>query len=113
MGDSQELKEVLLSVQKVAPSDTTVLVLGETGTGKGVIARAIHSPSAPGPAHGQRELCHARPTLIESELFGREKGAFTGARSRRSGRFELADGGTFFLDEIGDLTPELQAKLLR
>jgi formate hydrogenlyase transcriptional activator len=98
----------------VAPQDTTVLLLGETGTGKGVIARAIHG----GSARKERPMitvnCTAMPAnLIESELFGREKGAFTGANARQIGRFELADGGTIFLDEIGDLPLNLQVKLLR
>ena len=114
VGDSQELKEVLLSVQKVAPSDTTVLILGETGTGKELIARALHSASP--RAHRplvKVDCATLSPTLIESELFGHEKGAFTGALTRKLGRFELADGGTLFLDEIGELAPPLQAKLLR
>jgi transcriptional regulator with GAF, ATPase, and Fis domain len=98
---------------KVASSDITVLILGETGTGKGLLAQALHanSPRAKKPYIGVN--CAAlTPTLLESELFGHEKGAFTGAIERRIGRFELADTGTLFLDEIGELTPELQTKLL-
>ncbi len=114
VGDSKELKEVLLSVQKVAPSDTTVLVLGETGTGKELIARALHSASPRAHRPLVKVDCAAlSSTLIESELFGHEKGAFTGALARKLGRFELADGGTVFLDEIGELAPHLQSKLLR
>jgi transcriptional regulator with GAF, ATPase, and Fis domain len=101
-------------VDQVAPTNATVLLLGETGTGKELIARAIHD-SSPRREHPLIKVnCAALPdTLIESELFGHEKGAFTGAAGRRKGRFELADEGTIFLDEIGDLPPELQAKLLR
>ncbi len=107
-------KETLAQVEQVASTDATVLILGETGTGKELIARAVHNISA----RRQRPLvkvnCAALPaSLIESELFGHEKGAFTGALARKIGRFELADGGTIFLDEIGDLPPELQVKLLR
>lgn len=114
IGNSPQIKTVLKSLELVAPTDATVLVLGETGTGKELVARAVHSLS------GRREKtlvkvnCAALPAgLIESELFGHERGAFTGALTRRIGRFELADGGTLFLDEIGDLPIELQAKLLR
>ena len=114
VGDSDALKYVLFRVRQVAPTDATVLILGETGTGKGMVAHAIHELS------GRRERpmitvnCAALPAnLIESELFGREKGAFTGAHARQVGRFEVADGGTIFLDEIGEMPPELQAKLLR
>jgi formate hydrogenlyase transcriptional activator len=114
IGQSNELKYVLLKGQQVAPTDTTVLILGETGTGKGLIARAIHHASP----YQNRPLikvdCAAlSPTLIESELFGHEKGAFTGAMSRKIGRFELANGSTIFLDEIGDVPLDLQGKLLR
>jgi PAS domain S-box-containing protein len=114
VGSSDAIKRVLFSIEKVAPTDTTVLVTGETGTGKELVARAIHSASA----RSQRALvkvnCAALPpTLIESELFGHEKGAFTGAEIRKQGRFELANGATIFLDEIGELPPESQAKLLR
>jgi len=114
IGASDTIKRVLFSVQKVAPTDTTVLVTGETGTGKELVARAIHSASA----RSQRALvkvnCAALPaTLIEAELFGHEKGAFTGAEARKQGRFELANGATIFLDEIGELPLQLQVKLLR
>jgi transcriptional regulator with GAF, ATPase, and Fis domain len=98
----------------VAPQDATVLLLGETGTGKGMIARAIHSRSARKERPMITVNCSSLPAnLIESELFGREKGAFTGADARQMGRFELADGGTIFLDEIGEMPLELQCKLLR
>jgi PAS domain S-box-containing protein len=114
IGNSNELKYVLHKVEQVAPSNTTVLILGETGTGKELIARAIHSSSP----RRQRPLIKVdcaslSPTLIESELFGHEKGAFTGAQSRKIGRFELAHGSTIFLDGIGELPLELQTKLLR
>ena len=113
IGQSRCLENVFFRVEAVAPQDSTVLLLGETGTGKGLVARAIHSRSL----RRQRPLvivnCTALPgNLIESELFGREKGAFTGASSQQLGRFELADKGTILLDEIGDLPFELQAKLL-
>ena len=98
----------------MAPQDATVLLLGETGTGKGMIARAIHSRSARKERPMITVNCSSLPAnLIESELFGREKGAFTGADARQMGRFELADGGTIFLDEIGEMPLELQCKLLR
>jgi DNA-binding NtrC family response regulator len=113
IGQSRCLENVFFRVEAVAPQDSTVLLLGETGTGKGVVARAIHSRSM----RRNRPLvivnCTALPaSLIESELFGREKGAFTGASAQQLGRFELADKGTILLDEIGDLPFELQAKLL-
>jgi PAS domain S-box-containing protein len=114
VGESPELMECLRLVQRVAPTDSTVLILGETGVGKELIARAIHawSPRGEGPLVSVN--CAALPeTLIESELFGHERGAFTGALARRLGRFELASGGTLFLDEIGDLPLHLQGKLLR
>ncbi|MGC9022268.1 MAG: nif-specific transcriptional activator NifA, partial [Dissulfurimicrobium sp.] len=114
VGSSKAMHEVLLAVEKVAPTRATVLILGESGTGKELIARAIHQAS---PRHERPFIkvnCAALPeTLLESELFGHEKGAFTGATARKKGRFELADGGTLFLDEIGELPLSLQAKLLR
>ncbi|HHO47001.1 MAG TPA: PAS domain S-box protein [Desulfobacteraceae bacterium] len=114
IGNSNALQYVLFKVEQIAPSDTTVLILGETGTGKELIARAIHSSSARGARSLVKVDCAALPAdLIESELFGHEKGAFTGAHARHIGRFELADGTSIFLDEIGELPPELQAKLLR
>ncbi len=114
IGESGRMQEVLALVRQVAPSDATVLIRGESGTGKELIARAIHfnSPRAGGPLVTLN--CAALPEqLLESELFGHEKGAFTGAVAQRKGRFELADGGSIFLDEIGDLSPALQVKLLR
>lgn len=114
VGESQALKEVLRDIAQVAATDTTVLIMGETGTGKELVARAIHAASH----RRERPLvivnCAAIPaTLIESEFFGHEPGAFTGATKKREGRFSLADKGTIFLDEIGELPLELQAKLLR
>jgi DNA-binding NtrC family response regulator len=114
IGEGGRMLEVFSLVRRVASSEATVLIRGESGTGKELIAKAIHygSPRAPGPMI--RVNCAALPeTLLESELFGHEKGAFTGAVAARKGRFELADGGTLFLDEIGDLPLALQAKLLR
>ena len=114
IGDSPSLKAALGRVGQVAPLDATVLLLGETGTGKELFARALHDRSRRRERTLVRVNCTALPaSLIESELFGHERGAFTGAISMRQGRFELADGGTIFLDEIGDLAPELQMKLLR
>jgi len=114
VGSSDVIRKVLTQVTKVAPSDSTVLVLGETGTGKELIARAIHKRSKRASRAFIRVNCAAiPPSLIASELFGHEKGAFTGALHRRLGRFELADGGTIFLDEIGDLPAETQIALLR
>ena len=114
VGESQGMRKVLEQVERVAPTDMTVLVLGETGVGKELVARMVHEKS------GRRERplvkvnCSTLPAeLIESELFGHERGAFTGAVSKQVGRFELADGGTLFLDEVGELPLGLQAKLLR
>src|SRR5262245_22052268 len=113
-GRSRLLRDAIELAEEVAPTEATVLLLGETGTGKGLFARAIHARSP----RRERPLvvvnCAALPhSLVESELFGHEKGAFTGATSARPGRFEVADGGTLFLDEIGEIPPEAQAKLLR
>jgi formate hydrogenlyase transcriptional activator len=114
VGSSAALKEVLSRVSKVAPTDATVLLTGETGTGKELIARAIHKRSQRSAKAFVSVNCAAiPPALIGSELFGHEKGAFTGALQRRLGRFELAEGGTIFLDEIGELPPETQNTLLR
>jgi len=114
IGQSSVMSYVFFRVEQVAPQDATVLLLGETGTGKGVVARAIHSRSARKDRPMITVNCTSLPAnLIESELFGREKGAFTGANVRQIGRFELADGGTIFLDEIGEMPLELQSKLLR
>ena len=114
VGSSQSLRKVLKAVDKVAATDSTVLILGETGTGKELIARAIHKRSPRSSRAFIRVNCAAiPPELIASELFGHEKGAFTGAFERRIGRFEAADGGTLFLDEIGDLPAETQITLLR
>jgi formate hydrogenlyase transcriptional activator len=114
LGQSSALNSVLDQVRLVALTDSTVLILGETGTGKELIARAIHSASARRERPLIKVNCAALPGgLIESELFGHEKGAFTGATDKRIGRFELANGGTIFLDEIGELPPEVQIKLLR
>ena len=114
VGSSEPLRRVLVQVAKVAATDSTVLILGETGTGKEMIARAIHRRSKRANRGFIRVNCAAiPPTLIASELFGHEKGAFTGASQRRLGRFELADGGTLFLDEIGELPAETQSSLLR
>ena len=114
VGDSPALREVLELVQTVAPSDSTVLLLGETGTGKELIARAIHDHSRRKNRTFVKLNCAAIPTgLFESELFGHEKGAFTGAISQKIGRLELGDQGTLFLDEVGDVPLEIQPKLLR
>ena len=114
VGSSEAIRKILTQVTKVAPSDSTVLILGETGTGKELIARAIHKRSKRSSRAFITVNCAAIPaSLIASELFGHEKGAFTGALQRRLGRFELADGGTIFLDEIGDLPAETQIALLR
>jgi formate hydrogenlyase transcriptional activator len=114
IGNSPALEFVLSEVERVAPTDSTVLVLGETGTGKELIAHAIHYLSARCGRPFVNLNCSAIPfDLLESELFGHEKGAFTGAIAQKIGRFEMADTGTLFLDEIGDLPPALQPKLLR
>jgi len=114
VGTSAGLQAVLLRVSKVAPADSTVLITGETGTGKELIARAIHKRSSRSGQAFVSVNCAAIPRdLIASELFGHEKGAFTGALQRRLGRFELADGGTLFLDEVGELPAETQVALLR
>ena len=114
VGRSQAMKRILAQVEQVARTDATVLIEGETGTGKELLARAVHRLSA----RKKRPLVTVNcaslpPTLIESELFGREKGAYTGAMTRMTGRFEIADGATLFLDEIGELPLDVQAKLLR
>jgi Nif-specific regulatory protein len=114
IGNSSRMRQVYEQITQVASTNTTVLIRGESGTGKELIAHAVHynSPRAKRPFI--RVSCAALPeTLIESEMFGHEKGAFTGAQAMKKGRFELADGGTLFLDEIGDLSPTLQIKLLR
>ena len=114
VGNSPALRQVLELVETVAPSDSTVLLLGETGTGKELIARAIHDHSRRKDRTFVKLNCAAIPTgLFESELFGHEKGAFTGAISQKIGRLELADQGTLFLDEVGDVPLEIQPKLLR
>jgi formate hydrogenlyase transcriptional activator len=114
VGSSAPLRRVLAYVAKVAPTNSTVLIAGETGTGKELVARAIHKRSTRSRRAFIRLNCGAIPqSLIGSELFGHEKGAFTGATQRRAGRFELADGGTLFLDEVGELPLEMQIALLR
>jgi transcriptional regulator with GAF, ATPase, and Fis domain len=114
IGNSFALETVLAQVKRVAPTDSTVMVLGETGTGKELISRAIHDLSARRGRPFVKLNCAAIPfDLLESELFGHEKGAFTGAIAQKIGRFEIADGGTLFLDEIGDIPLALQPKLLR
>ena len=114
IGSSQAIQEVFLTIEKVSPSRATVLLLGESGTGKELVARAIHEASPRKDNPFIKINCAALPeNLLESELFGHDKGAFTGATSAKPGRFELADGGTIFLDEIGEMPILLQAKLLR
>ena len=114
IGSSPKFRALLTDVERIAPVDSAVLIQGETGTGKEVIARAIHEAS---PRRHNRFValnCAAIPSaLLESELFGHERGAFTGACAQTKGRFQMADGGTLFLDEIGDMPLELQPKLLR
>jgi formate hydrogenlyase transcriptional activator len=114
VGESDSLRRVLKQIETVAPTDSTVLIRGETGTGKELIARALHELSPRRQGTFVKINCAAIPTgLLESELFGHEKGAFTGAIMQKIGRFELAHQGTLFLDEVGDIPPELQPKLLR
>src|SRR5258706_9882964 len=114
IGNSSVLKHVLQMVETAAPSDSTILLLGETGTGKELIARAIHDRSRRKQRTFVKLNCAAIPTgLLESELFGHERGAFTGAITQKLGRLELADQGTLFLDEVGDIPTEVQPKLLR
>jgi transcriptional regulator with GAF, ATPase, and Fis domain len=114
IGQSNALNYIFYKVEQIAPTDTTVLILGETGTGKELVARAIHHLSRRKDRALVKVNCATLPAnLIESELFGHEKGAFTGAHARQLGRFEIADGATLFLDEIGELPLELQPKLLR
>ena len=114
VGESNAMKHVLAQAEQVAPTDSTVLILGETGTGKELLARAIHKMSSRKDRPMITVNCASLPpTLMESELFGREKGAYTGAMTRMVGRFELADGSTLFLDEIGEIPQEVQSKLLR
>src|SRR3984885_1038392 len=114
IGSSEKLRRVLVHVARVAPTDSTVLITGETGTGKELVARAIHKRSQRSTRAFVSVNCAAiPPSLVASELFGYEKGAFTGATQRRLGRFELADGGTIFLDEVGEVPPDIQVALLR
>jgi two-component system NtrC family response regulator/two-component system response regulator HydG len=114
VGRSPEMMEVYRLIEQVAPSQASILITGESGTGKELIAQAIHQRSTRRDAPFVKVSCAALPeTLLESELFGHERGAFTGALARRAGRFEIAAGGTIFLDEIGDIAPAMQVKLLR
>jgi DNA-binding NtrC family response regulator len=114
LGESSKIKEVLSLIERVAPTDSRVLIMGENGTGKELVAKAIHRLSRRNTKPMVEVNCAAIPNeLIESELFGHERGAFTGAANQRIGKFELADGGTIFLDEIGDMSLNAQAKVLR
>lgn len=114
IGASPAIKDVLATIKKIGPSQARVLITGENGVGKGIVARAIHKASTRATERFVEVSCAAVPDdLIESELLGYEKGAFTGATARKPGRFELANGGTIFLDEIGDMSPKVQAKVLR
>jgi DNA-binding NtrC family response regulator len=113
-GDSPAIAEIVKTIETIGPSQARVLITGENGVGKGIVARAIHKASPRAGGRFVEVCCAAIPDdLIESELLGHEKGAFTGAAARRPGRFEMADGGTIFLDEIGDMSPRVQAKVLR
>jgi two-component system nitrogen regulation response regulator NtrX len=114
VGESAAIKELLDTIGTIGPTQARVLITGENGVGKGIVARAIHKASRQANARFVEVSCAAIPDdLIESELLGYEKGAFTGATARKAGRFEMADGGTIFLDEIGDMSPRVQAKVLR
>jgi len=113
-GDSPAIAEIIQTIETIGPSQARILITGENGVGKGIVARAIHKSSPRAGGRFVEVCCAAIPDdLIESELLGHEKGAFTGAAARRPGRFEMADGGTIFLDEIGDMSPRVQAKVLR
>ena len=114
VGNSEQIKRIFKTVDKIADTDTTVLITGETGTGKGLLTKCIHEKSSRREKSFIKINCGAIPDhLLESELFGHEKGAFTGATNAKPGKFELADGGTIFLDEIGDMSYDLQVKVLR